>query len=68
MNEIIGLIALAVGVVVLVAVISALPVMLLWNALMPDLFGLAQIGFWQALGLSCLCSILFKSSSSSSKK
>ncbi len=31
----------------------------LWNALMPDLFGLRQIGFWQAVGLLSLSWLLF---------
>ncbi|MBU0954154.1 MAG: TMEM208 family protein [Spirochaetes bacterium] len=35
-------------------------VMLLWNWLMPELFGLKKIGYWQAWGLFLLCSILFK--------
>ena len=34
-------------------------VMRLWNWLLPPLFGWAQIGFWQALGLLLLCRILF---------
>jgi hypothetical protein len=34
-------------------------VMLLWNALMPDIFNLRQIDFWQALGLLVLAKILF---------
>ena len=34
-------------------------VMLLWNALMPDLFHLPLINFWQALGLLLLAKILF---------
>ncbi|MFA5676095.1 MAG: hypothetical protein WDA65_06185 [Christensenellales bacterium] len=29
-------------------------VMLLWNSLMPDIFGLVTIGYWQALGLALL--------------
>jgi len=31
----------------------------LWNALMPTLFGLPVIGFWQAVGLMALCWLLF---------
>ena len=31
----------------------------LWNWLAPELFGLQQITFWQALGLLILCRILF---------
>jgi hypothetical protein len=34
-------------------------VMLLWNWLLPALFGWRQITFWQALGLLALCRILF---------
>jgi len=35
-------------------------VMLLWNWLMPDIFGLKPLNYWQAWGLLILCSILFK--------
>jgi hypothetical protein len=31
----------------------------LWNWLMPELFGLREIGFWQAWGLILLSKILF---------
>jgi hypothetical protein len=34
-------------------------VLLLWNWLLPPLFGWPQISFWQALGLLTLCRILF---------
>ncbi|SRR6478672_5690121 len=34
-------------------------VRLLWNWLMPALFGLHEVTFWQALGLLALCRILF---------
>jgi hypothetical protein len=34
-------------------------VMLLWNWLLPPLFGWQQIGFWQALGILALSRILF---------
>jgi hypothetical protein len=32
---------------------------LLWNALLPALFGWPRITFWQSLGLLVLCRILF---------
>ena len=35
-------------------------VMLLWNWLMPELFGLKRLDYWQAWGLLALCTILFK--------
>lgn len=34
-------------------------VKLLWNWLMPELFGLRQVTFWQGIGLLALCRILF---------
>ena len=34
-------------------------VMLLWNWLIPVIFGLPAICFWQAVGLLVLCRILF---------
>lgn len=34
-------------------------VMLLWNALMPDIFHLREINFWQALGLFILAKLFF---------
>lgn len=34
-------------------------VMWLWNEIVPELFGIAHISFWQALGLLVLCKILF---------
>lgn len=44
---------------VLFAFIGGEIVLLLWNWLLPPLFGWPQIGFWQALGLLVLCRILF---------
>ena len=36
-------------------------VMLLWNWLLPALFGWRQLTFWQAIGILALCRILFGS-------
>jgi hypothetical protein len=62
----------AFGVVVMflafAALLLGLPLMWLWNWLMPELFGLKEINFWQAIGLNLIGSILFKSTSSSSSK
>jgi hypothetical protein len=46
---------------VIAFVVFGFAVMALWNWLMPALFGLRHIGFWQALGLVVLCKILFGS-------
>lgn len=40
-------------------------VMLLWNALIPDIFGLGKITYWQAWGILALSTILFKGGGSS---
>ena len=34
-------------------------VMLLWNAILPDLVNVHRISYWQAVGLLALCRILF---------
>lgn len=43
---------------VLMLLVSGL-VMFLWNAILPSLFGLKYITFWQAAGLLLLCKVLF---------
>lgn len=45
--------------IVVAGLILAVAVMLLWNWLMPVIFGLTTITFWQALGLLALSKILF---------
>lgn len=45
----------------LLGAIISLPVMLLWDWLMPTIFGLPEITWFQAWGLTALCSLLFKS-------
>jgi len=51
------------GVVIaaIVALILGVVVLWLWNWLMPEIFGLPAISFWQAWGLVVLSHILFKS-------
>jgi hypothetical protein len=55
-------IATFLGLIAIVIVILGYPVMLLWNWLIPELFGLSEITFWQAIGLNILCTILFRPS------
>jgi hypothetical protein len=59
---VIGMILLAIA----FAALFGLVVMLLWNWLMPEIFGLKQVNFWQAVGLTVLSWILFKGNMSSS--
>ena len=47
------------SIVALAATVFGFAVMWLWNWLMPALFGLHVIGYWQALGLLVLSKILF---------
>jgi hypothetical protein len=54
--------------IILLSILMAYPTMLLWNELMPKIFGLIKIDIWEAWMLNALCGILFKPSSSSSKK
>lgn len=52
-----------IGFLVIAAGFSAV-VMLLWNWLIPAIFGLSVINFWQAAGILAFCRILFGSFSS----
>lgn len=45
--------------VVAFAAVGGYVVRWLWNTLLPPLFGLPPVTFWQALGLLALCRILF---------
>ncbi len=58
----IGFAILGVGMLALLGLV----VMLLWNWLMPDIFGLKQLNYWQAWGLLLLSTILFKGLGSNS--
>ena len=49
----------AVVATVAIGFVFGFAVMWLWNWLMPDLFGLRPIGFWQAFGLLLLARLLF---------
>lgn len=42
------------------SLLSALVVWPVWNWLMPDIFGLPAIGYWQAFGLGVLSTLLLK--------
>jgi hypothetical protein len=44
-----------------IALMMTIPLWLLWNWLMPIIFGLPEVTFFQAFGLSLLSSLLFKS-------
>jgi membrane protein required for beta-lactamase induction len=60
--ETLNKIATAFTAIILLVLVITIPVMLLWNWLMPDIFGLPTITFWQAMGLSALGNFLFGTS------
>jgi hypothetical protein len=57
----------AILIIALVALILGFPLMWLWNWLMPTIFNLPEITFWQALGLNALATILFKQNTNPKK-
>ena len=53
---------------VLFSFVSALIIWPLWNWLMPEIFGLCTIGYWQAFGLSVLSTVLLRFTMNTSSK
>jgi hypothetical protein len=47
-------------VMAIVAIVIGFPIKWLWNWIMPAIFGLPEISFWMALGISFLISFLFR--------
>ena len=62
-EETVTRVLLALGVIALLGILLGLPLQLLWNWLMPIVFNLPTITFWQAMGLNIMASILFKDNS-----
>lgn len=63
--RIVALTFAGVGLAVLFAFLFGLVVKVLWNWLMPALFGLGTITFWQAFGIVLLAKLLFGGSAHS---
>lgn len=61
MKQTIHNVLFVVGLLILACLLFGAPLMVLWNLLMPEIFGLPEIGFWQACGLNILSAILFRS-------
>lgn len=61
-------IGLTVALVVGEAFLLSLPVMWLWNLVVPDVFGLKTLTWSQALGLTILCGLLLRRSTSAASK
>ena len=63
-----GAVGVFVALVVGVSALFALPVMWLWNYVVPYQFGLKELDFLHAWALNVLCGFMFKSSSIRSEK
>jgi hypothetical protein len=61
MAHIVGIVVGGIVLLFAVAALMSLPVMLLWDWLMPTIFGLPEITWFQAWGLLFLSGLLFKS-------
>lgn len=59
----VGRIIVGVIAVIGLAILFGYIIMWLWNSLMPDIFGLPIINYWQAVGLFILSKILLSSDS-----
>ncbi len=59
MYTIISLFLVGLLVILALVLLASFPTMLLWNWLMPEIFGLPEIGFLQALGLMVLSTFFF---------
>ena len=57
--QVIGWVFLGVAFAVVFALVFGIVVKLLWNWLMPAIFGLGEISYWQAFGLVILAKLLF---------
>lgn len=55
----IWMVPLGIAGIVVFSFLGGQVVRLLWNWLLPPLFGWPEVTFWQALGLLVLCRILF---------
>ena len=58
---------IVVGLLILSAILLAIPTMLLWNWLLPHLFNIPVISLYEAVGINILSGILFKSNVSVKK-
>lgn len=62
LTKILGIVTLIIG----LALLMTFPTLWLWNWLMPVIFGLIKINFWQALGLNVLSGLLIRPTPTSS--
>ena len=59
-GKIIGWVFVGIGIAAGLGLVLGLGMQWLWNQLMPEIFGLPPISYWQAVGLFVLSHLLFK--------
>lgn len=59
LSKLIFLVPIGLAAITLFVFLGGQIVRLLWNGLLPPLFGWPEVTFWQAVGLLALCRILF---------
>lgn len=67
-SQVIGLLVIGAMAIVLGSLLLTIPVYYLWNWLMPEIFDLPMLDFWQALGVSVLAGCLFHRGGGSKSK
>ena len=53
-----------IGLIILGCMLYALPVYILWNWVVPNIFGLSELTLWEAFGITLLSRFLFASDKS----
>ena len=66
--QIIGIRVFFIGIIFCLSLLFAFTIMLLWNWLIPSIFGLTKIGFWQSFGLNLLSGFLIRNANFNNKK
>ena len=66
--KITGLIIFGISAIIGLVILFGFVIMWLWNWLMPEIFGLATITYWQAVGIFILLKVLLGGFSSGSHK
>lgn len=65
--KLIGLYVSAFAIAAIASLINGAFILWLWNALLPSIFGITTITYWQGVGISLLSLCIFGRATSSSK-
>lgn len=67
LTKLFGLLGAFLGLLLVWTLLVTIPVQLLWNSLVPNIFGLPKISFFQTMGLILLINLLFNRGTKSDK-